>query len=339
MHIVSSGKYGGAENVAISIIKNLEVGYDFVYVCAHGSIEQTLKDAGVDYLIYNPKNPLTLRQLIRQFRPDLIHAHDFKASILANLVAHHIPVVTHIHQAPKWQMTVNFKSLLFRLIGARSKRVIYVSDWAAKSFVFYDKLPQTRIILNGIAFDKLGQNEFPADNFHFDLLFVGRFEAVKDPQRFIQIAKKLLTAFPQLRIAMLGEGSLLNELKQANQKVPQIKFLGFQTNPYQFMARSKLVLSTSKSDAFGLTMVEAAYLGAVPIAPNVGGLAQTCLSVNGIVYQTDDEVHALLVKLLKEPAVLENKQRKLTSVDFTPFSLQVFVQQIGQVYSEVLNNG
>ena len=51
-----------------------------------------------------------------------------------------------------------------------------------------------------------------------------------------------------------------------------IKLVGFQNNPYIYMAQSKIFLLTSDWEGYGLVAVEALTLGLPCVVSNVGGL-------------------------------------------------------------------
>nr|WP_252903890.1 glycosyltransferase [Secundilactobacillus oryzae] len=103
----------------------------------------------------------------------------------------------------------------------------------------------------------------------------------------------------------MGDGTLKERISEQIENIAQIELLGFSSNPYKYMVNAKVVLSTSKSDAFGLTMVEAALLGAIPFAPSIGGIAQTTSKVNGIVYSSDDELVELLSRVFFRCSILQ----------------------------------
>ncbi|MEE6763718.1 glycosyltransferase [Lactiplantibacillus plantarum] len=117
---------------------------------------------------------------------------------------------------------------------------------------------------------------------------------------------------------------------------PQIRWLGFKRNPFKYMRHAKAVLSTSKSDAFGLTMVEAALLGAIPFAPRIGGISQTAARVNGIVYASDAELLAVLTRLFADEKFYQETKAKITAVDFSDYEQRQFIQRIQQVYEGVM---
>ncbi|WP_141399826.1 glycosyltransferase, partial [Lactiplantibacillus plantarum] len=117
---------------------------------------------------------------------------------------------------------------------------------------------------------------------------------------------------------------------------PQIRWLGFKSNPYKYMRHAKVVLSTSKSDAFGLTMVEAALLGAIPFAPRIGGISQTAARVNGLVYASDAELLAVLTRLFSDGKFYQETKAKIAAVDFSDYEQRQFIQRIQQVYKGVM---
>lgn len=337
-HILFSSELGGAEQVAINISRNLNDCYHFTYFSPSGPIQNSVMAERIEYQSFDPKQIIKLKREIEATKPDIIHAHDFKASFLANFLFRHIPIVTHIHQSPLWQTTCNLKSIAFKHVADKSARVIYVSKWAKESYIFQDKLTNTTVIPNGVDIERIKELAYLSIPTAFDLLFVGRLEEVKNPERFVEISKRLLVMFPNLKIGIVGDGSLKERLQSLIRELPQISLLGFQSNPYQYMARAKVVLSTSKSDAFGLTMVEAALLGAIPIAPSIGGIAQTTDELNGIVYASDDALLASLRDIFSDALIYKQFKSEISKIDFTKYGQMRFVNQIRQVYEGVLND-
>ncbi|MBU7511248.1 glycosyltransferase [Lactiplantibacillus pentosus] len=339
VHVLFSSKLGGAEQVAINISKNLSGSYNFVYVSPSGLIQESLKTLGIQYQSFTPKKICEFKHKIEALKPDIIHAHDFKASFLVNLLFNNIPIITHIHQAPKWQTSYNWKSIAFQYIAKKSSQIIYVSDWAKESYVFQDKLKNVSVIPNGIDTLHVIKMSKVKTSTVFDLLFVGRLEAVKDPERFVRIVKRLLKKIPELKVGIIGDGTLKERISEQIEDIAQIELLGFSSNPYKYMVNAKVVLSTSKSDAFGLTMVEAALLGAIPFAPSIGGIAQTTSKVNGIVYSSDDELVELLSRVFSDVVFYKKTTSEMSKVEMNYYDQGRFIEQIRQEYEGVLNNG
>ena len=90
-----------------------------------------------------------------------------------------------------------------------------------------------------------------------------------------------LRAFAQLRrsrvckLLILGKGGDLEKLQQLAKQLnidDDVDFLGFQSNPYPYIAAADVFIHTAKFEGFGMVMVEALALGTQVVASNcIGG--------------------------------------------------------------------
>ncbi|MFB9769833.1 glycosyltransferase [Lactiplantibacillus modestisalitolerans] len=339
LHLLASDKYGGAESIAIDIIQSLKDQYEFAYASPAGLIDKTLFKVGIKHVVLDYHHLVSFVRAVKMFEPEIIHAHDFKSSFLAHLLFRKIPIILHIHQAPEWQMTTNWKSRCFRYIANRSFKVIYVSDWARASYIYQDKVKKACVIKNGLKLSQIHELALRSNVKSYDVLFVGRLEHVKQPEVFLKIVKKVLKSHPHLKIGILGEGSEFAVISEKTQHDQQIDVLGFKDNPYPYMLHSKVILSTSVSDAFGLTMVEAAFLGAIPVAPNVGGIADTAQGVGGLIYHSQKEAVEILNRLFNDQKYLDERLSRLSTINFDFYDERRYMGDIRKVYKEVLRNG
>jgi glycosyltransferase involved in cell wall biosynthesis len=100
------------------------------------------------------------------------------------------------------------------------------------------------------------------------ILWLGRFEDEKDPLRAIAVYKEVLKNIPDAKLIMLGKGNLEALLKSAA-KGSSVEFLGWH-DPAAFLPKADVVLSTSKHESWGASMVEALAAGVPVVAPDVG---------------------------------------------------------------------
>ncbi|HEX5413930.1 MAG TPA: glycosyltransferase [Terriglobia bacterium] len=100
------------------------------------------------------------------------------------------------------------------------------------------------------------------------VLWVGRMAAVKG-------LDNLLGAFEQVvkevdaRLILVGDGSLENVIRNLVRRKglqEKVRFAGFQTNPYRYMARSSVFAFPSLSEGFGMVLVEAMACGLPVVA-------------------------------------------------------------------------
>lgn len=63
---------------------------------------------------------------------------------------------------------------------------------------------------------------------------------------------------------MIGTGEMENKIKEllmSNKKLSNIKFLGFNSNPYKILANSKVMIMTSRWEGTPMCALEALSMG------------------------------------------------------------------------------
>ena len=100
------------------------------------------------------------------------------------------------------------------------------------------------------------------------VLWAGRFEDEKDPLRALAVFRKVREKGIDATLVMLGAGSLEQKLRVKARDLP-VEFPGWHdTAPY--LARAHVVLSTSRAESWGASIVEALAAGVPVVAPDVG---------------------------------------------------------------------
>jgi glycosyltransferase involved in cell wall biosynthesis len=112
-----------------------------------------------------------------------------------------------------------------------------------------------------------------------------------------------LSGLKHLRVTVLGEGPLrgaLEELARARSVADQFHFVGFQKNPYPFMARADAFVLCSRYEGFPNVVLEALACGTHVIAtPAPGGIGEIAKSVQGVQLASAISAQALSSELLK----------------------------------------
>ncbi len=99
------------------------------------------------------------------------------------------------------------------------------------------------------------------------VLWVGRFEDEKDPLYALEVLREIRAAV-DARMMLLGAGSLEQELRLAAKALP-VEFPGWR-DPLPYLAQADAVLSTSRYESYGASIVEALAAGVPVVAPDVG---------------------------------------------------------------------
>lgn len=99
------------------------------------------------------------------------------------------------------------------------------------------------------------------------ILWIGRFEPEKDPKKAVEVLREVRKDV-DAKLIMLGTGSLEQELHTHTQGLP-IEFPGWH-DPLPYMEVADVVLSTSKHESYGASIIEALSAGVPVVSPDVG---------------------------------------------------------------------
>ena len=265
LHLLVSDKFSGAENVAISIIDDLKNDYDFLYVSKKGEIEKILNEKNIPHKLLEKVSLSSVKKIIKEYNPDVIHAHDYIASTLAATSGFKGKIISHLHNdypfAKKW----NAYTLVYSKVSKKFDKIIVVSNAILNNAVFKDKIKAKTIVLNNIVDKERIEKLAKEDNKlgEYDVVFIGRLTDQKNPLAFIKIIKKLTDKKPEIKAVMMGDGELR---KACEEKIKELNLennltlTGFVENPFPTIKASKCVIMPSKYEGLGLTAVESLIL-------------------------------------------------------------------------------
>ena len=81
MYVLNTSSFSGAENVIITIIKNLPPEVEAYYVSLDGRIREKLFEEKIKFYPLPKVNAHNLKKAIKEVEPDIIHANDTVASV------------------------------------------------------------------------------------------------------------------------------------------------------------------------------------------------------------------------------------------------------------------
>ncbi|MBQ7148512.1 MAG: glycosyltransferase [Pseudobutyrivibrio sp.] len=337
LHVIKSNIYSGAENVVCQIIKGLSGREEFVYMAPHGPIEDKLKSIGL-YDCYRGIDKLTvaeIRKAVLELNPEVVHAHDFTASVLCGYALQGIvPVISHIHCNPLWlKNPLHPNSFSYWVSSRWFSQIITVSDSVMEEYV-YGKRMKCPVTTLGNPFSAeqvlaLAEDEKVEPS---DILYCGRFNEAKNPLGAIKIFEALPN-HDSLTFRMIGNGEQLEDCKKyASDHNLKIIFEGFQDNVYKYMKSTKVLLMPSVFEGFGLVALEAMALGKPVVCSGVGGLSgivdESCGYVCGDTYAYS----SVITELLHKPAVYEQKATAARKRAAAFNNLDTYLENIERIY-------
>lgn len=309
LHVLASNKFSGAENVVCQIIKMFKDEYDMIYCSPTGPIESKLHEENIEYQPMKKFCKGELKKIIAKTKPDIIHAHDLKATIYCSMLGFKHKIISHIHGNKEGMNKLTIKSVLFALACRKVNKIIWVSKSCYESFKFKDRLSAKSVILSNILSVEELKNKVKNDKNNygkFDIVFLGRFVHEKNPTRLIEIAQCVRLKKPNLKFAIVGDGILRPEVEA---KIAELnlqkncKLFGFVSSPAKIVSNSKLMLLTSVREGTPMCALEALSLGIPVVSTKTDGMTELIKNnKTGFLFDTNEEASLYILKLLKSPA-------------------------------------
>ena len=311
MHVLNSRIYSGAEKVVCQIIKSFRSveGMEMVYCSPYSDIvQQMLSEQNVTYLPMKTMSKRELSRVIAEQKPDLIHAHDMRASFFSALCCGKIPLVSHIHNNAYDARGLSPKTIAYLLAGFKAKHILWVSNSSFEGYAFHKLFAgKSSVLYNIIDTEQIFAKKAADENtYDYDLIYVGRLTYQKDPQRLMRLCARLKEKKPDLKVAIVGTGELLEEVQALCTELgiqENVRFLGFQSNPMKMVSDSKAMILTSRWEGTPMCALEAMALGTPIVSTPSDGMKDIVRDgVSG--YLTDDDavMAQVLLKVMEDPA-------------------------------------
>ena len=131
----------------------------------------------------------------------------------------------------------------------------------------------------------------------------------------------------------------LEELALQNGVADAVHFLGYQVNPYAYIAKCDLFVCASYAEGFSTAATEALILGVPVCTVKVAGMQEMLGKHNeyGIVTENEDEaLYQGIKRLLDDPALL-NHYREQAALRGKEFSTENTVRAVENMLEEVLS--
>lgn len=340
LHLLSSNRFSGAENVAMQIISGFKKDYDIdMYYCSpDGPIREYLNNQSVKYIGIGSMKIAKIKEVINDINPTIIHAHDMRASLYASLAAPHITLISHIHNNSYGSRGISLKSIAYIIPGLISKHIFWVSKAAYEGYIFHKLFKKkSSILMNVIDVDEL-KNKVSEDtnSYNYDVVFLGRLTYPKNPHRLIKVLQLVCNTNPSTKIAIIGDGDLREEvlalIRDCN-LLSNIDYLGFQNNPYKILSSSKLMIMTSRWEGLPMCSLEAMSLGVPLVSTPTDGLKEIITSgIDGILDEDDLILASSVIKIITDADYHKYLSDNAVSKANNLMNIQNYIYNIASAY-------
>lgn len=311
-----------------------------------------------------------IKQIIREFKPDIVHTHASKAGAIGRLAAIHckIPVIIHTFHGHVFhgyfsKLKTNVFKTIEKYLSKKSSAIVAISQIQKNELTKIHKVcseNQTVVIPLGFDLNRFTENQIEKQNAFRSKYFInendlaigiiGRLAPIKNHFLFIDAIEFVLkNCNTPIKAFIIGDGEtkqqLIDYLKQK-----QLTYSFGEDNNANFtftswikevdiaLAGLDLVCLTSKNEGTPVSLIEAQAAGKYIITTNVGGIKDILNPNCGVLSEVEDET-GLKNNLLK--AVVNYKTITANSVAakeeiIQKFSYQRLCRDMDELYKKLL---
>lgn len=333
---------GGAEKVLVNLVNNMDRSrFDITVIALFGGgvNEQFLKP-DIHYKVIFKKSFPGNSHVMKLFSPELLHKmvvrerFDIEVSYLegpsARIVSGCPSMETklvswiHVEQKTTAKAARSFRSYREALACyKRFDRTIGVSNTVKEDFLHLFPLDKPMEVLYNTNESRkvlaLSEEAVEGDLFEPDeikLVGVGKILTTKGFDRLARIHVRLRRDGYPVHTYILGTGPQQREIEkylEDQDEQSSYTFLGYQTNPYRYVARCDLFVCASHAEGFSTAATEALIVGTPVCTTEVSGMREMLGEGNewGIVTQNNEEaLYQGIKRLLDDPALLAYYREK-----------------------------
>ena len=360
LYVITGLGGGGAEKVVAGLADEMsKLGHQVkiaylkgkVIVCPENS-EIELIDLGLESVKNSKVAYKNYKQLLKEFQPDVVHAHMVHANIFARISRIFCPIPKLVCTAHSNNEGGKGRMLAYRLTHHLSDLTTNVSLSASKNFEALGAVPKHGIttVYNGINLARFHKYERSdqemraslglSDN---DLMFlaVGRLHEAKDyPNLFnaIEILLKQDNKHKNIHLFVVGDGDLKPELEKLliDKKMNnQVHLLGRRNDIPQLMSAANLFVLSSSFEGFGLVVAEAMACNTFVVGTDCGGVKEVMGDMGILVPPRNSvDLAEALMRAINLPAdeVIQNNMKAIEHVNKN-FDLQIIVEKWLELYA------
>lgn len=353
LYLITGLGLGGAEKVVANLADQMhQRGHEVKIAYLKGDVVIRPQSSNIE-LIYlgleNPKNILgaskKYRNLIREYQPDIVHAHMVHANIFARVNRLFCKIPKLICTAHNSNEGGKLRMLAYRYTNALSNLNTNVSKEATQIFIEKKafKKENSLTIYNGIdlnLFAPINKKIESTSIKNYSCLSVGRLNIQKDYPNLLKAISLVVAQHPNIHFNIAGDGELKSDLLALAKdlKIEQyISFLGRRDDIPNLMDQADLFILPSAYEGFGLVVAEAMACETFVIATDCGGVKEV-MGGNGILIPPKDSealAQAILTAIeMPKEAIKENNKKALEHVQKN-FDLNKIIDQWESIYESL----
>ena len=333
-------RFGGGSYESINIESKI--------IPLENSTKASIRDVQLSYIDF-------IKRHLMDFKPDVIHAHDwltYEAGILAK--KHYgVPLIAHVHATEYDRAGMHVGNPLIHEIEREglmlADKIIAVSEFTKR--IIHEKyhIPLNKI---DVVYNSLDASYLKSDYEYHDNTYkyvtklknkgytvistVGRFTVQKGLHFFMHAAKKALAKNQKLLFIFAGDGEEFGELVNLSADLgisKNVIFTGFIRGQKlrDIYSLSDIFVMSSISEPFGLTALEAAHHGDCLILTKQSGVSEVIWSALEYDFWDEDKLASEILAIAENP-ILKSSLRQDISAEYRKLSWQDVAQKCLKIY-------
>lgn len=340
----------GAEKVVTDLACNIEKqDIDLSVVITskpkHTPFYEMLKKKNINIVDLSDKNPLKTEYKIykhlKERKPDVVHANvaTLQYLIIPLLAAKVNKKIYTVHGDARQLAPGFLRKSLYSFAFHRLHFIpVAISKYVQNTFAETYRMPKQMIpiINNGVDLSVFKPVTEKWDG--FNIIAVGRLEQIKNYPLLLDAFKLISNKYPFARLTILGSGSMEDKLKIQIGELAiedKVHIIANVANPQDYVAKADMYMSTSITEGFSLTTVEALACGMPALVTDSGGVSDIIEhGYNGYICQHDAaELAQKAAELIENPDTYETmKKNALASAK--KFDVAIFAEKYKKLYFE-----
>lgn len=313
-----------------------------------------------------------IKDIIREFKPDIVHTHASKPGALGRLAAYRmkVPVIVHTFHGHVFhsyfsELKTDIYKLVEQLLARLSTCIISISEGQKIELSEKHKISKSdKIRVIPLGFDlnkfqtdqiekrKIFREEFLLADSDIAIAIVGRVVPIKNHKMFIRTIHKLKNSTNRtIRAFVVGDGEERKNMERYAREIgldhseiseakATLTFTSWIKNVDYVNAGVDIIALTSKNEGTPVSLIEAQASNKPIVSTRVGGIENIVLpNETALLSEPDDEEQFLAnLKLLVEDDDMRNSFAQ-KGWDFVKekFHYERLVKDITSLYDELLN--
>lgn len=342
---------GGAEKVLVNLVNNMDFSKFDVTVMSlfDVGVNRQCLSKQVHYKYAHRKMMRGNSRFMKLLSPERLHKkyikedYDIEVAYLEGSCARIISGCSdsktklvswiHIEQHTTERVSISFRSIKeAEKCYRRYNKVVCVSETVKQDFESIISLENPAVVLYNtneskkiINLSEEAISDVTFSDSEINLIAVGKLLKSKGFDKLVRIVNRLVHQNYSVHLHILGVGELESELKAyiAKEKLEQyITLLGYQENPYKYIASADLFVCASLREGFSTAATEALIVGTPVCTVEVSGMKEMLGENNEYGIVTENSENALyegIKMLLDNPDLLAHykKQAKIRGKEFS----------------------